>query len=64
MKTNRMIRGIVLAGVMALTAPEPAFAGLHIDLVSIVIDNATPPPPALFVGGGKLEEIMQVAAEA
>jgi len=62
MKTNRIVRGIVLAGLMALAAPQPAFAGLKIDLV--FIDNAPPPPPSLLMGGGNLAEIMQVAAEA
>ena len=54
--------GIALASLIMLAAPQPAFAGLQIDLV--FIDNAPPPPPSLLVGGGKLAEIMRVAADA
>src|SRR5215472_8588657 len=62
MGTMASIRGIVLAGLIAVAAPQRAFAGLHIELV--FIDNAPPPPPSLLVGGGNLADIMQVAANA
>jgi hypothetical protein len=62
MKAKRLFQwGLVLAGFLAVAAPQPALAGLHIDLV--FIDDAPPPPPSLLVGGGNLREIVRVAAE-
>ena len=55
-----MVRLGLLAGLLALAAPRPAFAGLHIRPVFI---GGPPPPPSLLVGGGNLQEIFQVAAE-
>jgi hypothetical protein len=55
--------GVALAGLLAVAAaaPQPALAGLHIDLV--FVDNAPPPPSELFVGGGNLRDIVRVAAD-
>jgi len=50
----------VTAALFALAA-RPAFAGLHIRPVFI---GGTPPEGSLIAGGGNLEEIFQVAAEA
>ena len=47
--------------VLALTTPRSAFAGLHIRPVFI---GGTPPAGLLIAGGGDLQEIFQVAAEA
>jgi len=53
----------MLAGALALAAPQQASAELRIDLVFIVVDNTPPPKPPLIAGGGDLQEIMKVAAE-
>lgn len=61
MRTQRMIAGIAVACLMALSAPQTAFAGLQINLV--YIENPPQPESELVKGGGQLREIMQVAAE-
>ena len=62
MRTHRIVAAIAAACLMALGAVQPALAGLTITLV--FVDNAPPPKPGVIVGGGQLQEIMQVAAEA
>ena len=62
MKANRllMLPCALLAGFLALMAPQSAFAGgLHIHTVLM---PGAPPPPAYIHGGGNLEEIFAVAA--
>lgn len=61
MPFQRVVAGIALACAMAVAAPQPAFAGLKINL--IFVDNAPPASPKIMIGGGQLQEIMQVAAE-
>ena len=61
MPIQRVVAGIALACAMAVAAPQPAFAGLKINL--IFVDNAPPASPKIMIGGGQLQEIMQVAAE-
>ena len=58
-----MIRLASVTGlvIVAFAAPEPAFAGLHVRPVFI---GGTPPAGSLIAGGGDLQEIFQVAAEA
>jgi hypothetical protein len=63
MKTNRFVQAGVLAGLLALGAPSPAVAGLHIHLIYNPF-LGSPPAPGIIAGGGNLEDIMQVAAEA
>lgn len=63
MKANQLL--IVpcglLAGFLALIAPQPAFAGgLHIHTVLM---PGNPPPPAFMQGGGNLQAIFEVAAK-
>ena len=61
MRIKRTVVEIATACIMALGAAQPAFAGLKINL--IFVDNAPPAPPEIMIGGGQLQEIMQVAAE-
>jgi hypothetical protein len=63
MKTNRFVQAGVLAVLLVLAVPRPAVAGLHIHLTYNPF-LGTPPEPGIIVGGGDIEEIMQVAAEA
>ena len=51
----------LLATLLALAAPHPALAGLHIR--TVFVGGASPPPEAI-AGGGNLQDIFQVAAEA
>jgi len=63
MKTNRLliISCGLLAGVLALIASQPAFAGgLHIHPV---FKGGDPPPPSSIAGGGNLQAIFAVAAK-
>ena len=63
MKTRLLliIQAGLLAGLLALVAPLPAFAGgLHIHPVFL---GGNPPPPAFIHGGGNLEAIFAVAAK-
>jgi hypothetical protein len=62
MKLHQIVRVVALASLAAIASSRPALAGLHIDLVSV--GNAPPPEPALLVGGGDLNTIMRVAAQA
>ena len=51
----------LLAGLLALIAPQPAFAGgLHIHPVFL---GGDPPPPSSIAGGGNLQAIFAVAAK-
>jgi hypothetical protein len=63
MKTNRFVQAGLLAGLLALAAPRPAIAGLHIHLIFNPF-LGSPPEPGIIAGGGNLQDIMQVAAEA
>jgi len=63
MKTGQFVQAGVLASLLALAAPGPAIAGLHIHLVFNPY-LGSPPEPGIIAGGGNLQEIMQVAAEA
>lgn len=62
MKTHRIAQGILLVGLIALAAAQPAFAELKIKLVALQ-NNQPPPAFPLIAGGGKLKDIMEVAAE-
>jgi len=53
--------GIAAACLLALGAPQTAFAGLQINLV--YIENPPQPVSDLVQGGGELREIMRVAAD-
>jgi hypothetical protein len=63
MKTSRIVQAGVMAILFALAAPRPAIAGLHIHLIFNPF-LGTPPEPGIIAGGGNLQDIMQVAAEA
>jgi len=63
MKTKQLliIQSGLLAGLLALVAPQLAFAGgLHIHPVFL---GGDPPPPSSIHGGGNLEAIFAVAAK-
>src|SRR5436309_6346637 len=63
MKTNQLLIILcgLLAGLLALIAPQPAFAGgLHIHPVFL---GGDPPPPSSIAGGGNLQAIFAVAAK-
>jgi hypothetical protein len=63
MKTKQLliISCGLLAGLLALIAPQPAFAGgLHIHPV---FKGGNPPPPNSIHGGGNLQTIFEVAAK-
>jgi hypothetical protein len=63
-KITDSTKKIVLSGLLAgslLAASSSAFAGLHIRPVFV---GGTPPAGSLIAGGGNLQEIFQVAAEA
>jgi len=63
MKTKQLwiIQSGLLAGLLALVALQPAFAGgLHIHPVFM---GGAPPPPNSIAGGGTLQEIFAVAAK-
>ena len=61
MRTQRIAATIAAACFMALGAAQPASAGLKIELV--FVDDAPPPTAPAMVGGGNLQQIMQVAAD-
>jgi hypothetical protein len=63
MKTNQLLIIFcgLLAGLLALIAPQPALAGgLHIHPVFV---GGDPPPPSSIHGGGNLQAIFAVAAK-
>jgi len=63
MKTNRFVQPGLLACLLALAAPRPAVAGLHIHLTYNPF-LGSPPAPGIMAGGGDIQDIMQAAAEA
>src|SRR5215475_6702727 len=63
MKRNRFVQAAIMAGLLALAAPCPAIAGVHIHLTYNPFLGA-PPEDGIIAGGGNLPDIMQAAAEA